>query len=290
MSPSSLYKSARTELRTVRDVVRFATSRFTENRLSFGHGLASAFDEAVYLVLHALHLPNDELTPFLDARITREEMRSVLALIEERTEKRIPAAYLTGEAWLGPFRFEVDRNTIVPRSFIAELLDDALEPWVADPTAVANVLDLCTGSGCLAIVAAHVFPNAQVDAVDLSGPALAVAQRNVDSYGLSERVRVVHSDLFAALGKKRYDVILTNPPYVTDASMAALPPEYRHEPAMALAGGIDGLNLVRRILTDARAHLRGNKAILVVEVGHEARECRRGVRTTAVDLADDVGR
>jgi ribosomal protein L3 glutamine methyltransferase len=179
---------------------------------------------------------------------------------------RVPAAYLTREAWLGDFRFYVDERVIVPRSHIAEALDQGLAAWIPEPDPVARALDLCTGSGCLAILLAHAFPRARVDAVDISAPALEVARRNVSDYGLSERVHPVESDLFAALGNERYDVIVSNPPYVTEAAMQALPPEYRHEPTLALAGGSDGLGVVHRILQQAKRYLTRN-GVLVVEAG-----------------------
>ena len=268
MKRSKAFAGADDALVTVRDLLRFAVSRFTEARLFFGHGSADAWDEAVYLVLHRLHLPIDRLEPFLDARVTPTERKAVLSIVAERVESRTPAAYLTGEAWLGPYRFEVDPRVIVPRSFIAELLVERLAPWVADPDAVASVLDLCTGSGCLAIIAADVFPQASVDAVDLSDDALDVARSNVAAYGLVDRVRPIASDLYDALPAARYDLIVSNPPYVNDASMAVLPEEYRREPAMALAGGADGMDLVRRIVAGAAERL-ADRGLLVVEVGHE---------------------
>lgn len=265
---------------TVRDVLRHAVGRFNASGLSFGHGSVDAWDEAVYLVLHHLHLPLDRLDPFLDARLTVDERDALLALVARRVDERIPAAYLTGQAWLGDYCFVVDPRVIVPRSFIAELLFEQLAPWVAEPEAVESVLDLCTGCGCLAIIAADAFDNASVDAVDLSGDALAVARVNVDAYALGERVRLIESDLFDALPPHRYDLIVCNPPYVNDASMNALPDEYRHEPRVALAGGVDGLDLVRRVLAEA-PHRTTEAGLLVVEVGHE----RRHVEAAFPDLA-----
>lgn len=261
------FAAAAAGLVTVRDWLRFAVSRFTEAGLHFGHGTQDAYDEAAYLVLHTLRLPLDRLEPFLDARLTRAEAAALATVLDRRVQERIPAAYLTGEAWLGDLRFKVDPRVIVPRSFIAELLRERLSPWVVDPDAVAAVLDLCTGSGCLAIAAALAFPSARVDAADVSAGALALARENVEAYGLRDRVRLVRSDLFAALGGGRYDVIVSNPPYVDAPSMRALPAEHRHEPRIALAGGKDGLACVRRILDAARAHLTGD-GILVVEIGH----------------------
>ncbi len=252
---------------TVRDWLRFAVSRFNEAQLFFGHGSDNAFDEAAYLILHTLHLPLDRLEPFLDASLTHGESEEVQAVIERRVRERVPAAYLTHEAWLGAHRFYVDERVIVPRSFIAELLDEQLAPWIEDAEEVTRVLDLCTGSGCLAILAALAFPNADVDAADLSQEALEVAARNVADYGLGDRVELVASDLFAALDGRRYDVIVSNPPYVNAESVAALPPEYLAEPALALGSGEDGLDATRQILAQAKAHLNPG-GLLVVEIGH----------------------
>jgi ribosomal protein L3 glutamine methyltransferase len=252
---------------TVRDWLRFAVSRFNEARLFFGHGSDNAFDEAAYLILHTLHLPLDRLEPFLDASLTHGESEEVQAVIERRVKDRIPAAYLTHEAWLGEHRFYVDERVIVPRSFIAELLQEQLVPWLDAPDEVTRVLDLCTGSGCLAILAALAFPNADVDAVDLSKEALEVAAKNVADYGLTDRVELIGSDLFTALDGRSYDVIISNPPYVNAESVAALPPEYQAEPALALGSGEDGLEATRQILARAKAHLNPG-GLLVVEIGH----------------------
>ncbi len=263
----SIFEQASEELLTLRDLLRFAVSRFNEAGLFFGHGSDNAWDEAAYLLLHSLHLPLDRLEPFLDAHLTLAERAQLLQLIARRVDERLPAAYLTNEAWLGDYRFYVDQRVIVPRSFIAELLREQLAPWIDDPEAVHNVLDLCTGSGCLAIVAAHVFPVAQVDAVDISADALSVAARNVHDYQLGDRVHLITSDVYASLKNRRYDLIIANPPYVNAAAMAQLPAEYRHEPTLALASGDDGLALTRMILTGARRHLKAN-GWLVVEIGH----------------------
>ncbi|WP_374278235.1 50S ribosomal protein L3 N(5)-glutamine methyltransferase [Azonexus sp.] len=259
--------TAKTELITVRDYLRYAVSHFNAAGLSFGHGSDNAWDEAVYLTLHALHLPLDRLEPFLDARLLAHEREQLLDLYNRRCQDRLPAAYLTREAWLGEHRFYVDERVIVPRSFIAELLAEQLTPWIADPWALESALDLCTGSGCLAILTALAFPNAEVDAVDLSQDALSVAERNVADYQLTDRVRLVHSDAFAGLAGKRYDLIISNPPYVDAESVAALPPEYLHEPEMALGSGDDGLDFTRIILAEAKKHLTDD-GLLVVEIGH----------------------
>lgn len=255
------------ELVTVRDLIRYATSHFNRAGLFFGHGTTNAYDEAVYLVLHTLHLPLDRLEPFFDACIPTDERSEVLDVLHRRIDERIPAAYLTHEAWLGDFRFYVDERVIIPRSYCFELLNAGLEPWIQDPAAVTRTLDLCTGSGCLAVLLAHHFPNAAVDAIDLSADALEVAHQNVVDYGLQEVIRLIRSDVFDALQDERYDLILSNPPYVTDESMQALPDEYLHEPRMALAAGDDGMDIVRRIIAGARRHLTPD-GILVVEVGH----------------------
>ncbi|MDR5764903.1 MULTISPECIES: 50S ribosomal protein L3 N(5)-glutamine methyltransferase [unclassified Caballeronia] len=253
---------------TVRDLLRFGVSRFTEAGLSFGHGSSNAYDEAAYLILHTLHLPLDTLDPFLDARLLDHEIDAVMKVIERRAKERIPAAYITQEAWMHGRRFYVDERVIVPRSFIGELLQDGLQPYVADPDQVTRVLELCTGSGCLAILAAQAFENADVDAVDISADALAVARRNVDDYGLEERVSLYEGDLYAPLPEARYEVIITNPPYVNADAMQALPAEYRHEPELALAGGADGMDVVRRIVREAGKWLTED-GVLVVEIGNE---------------------
>jgi len=254
-------------LHSVRDYLRFAVSRFNEAKLFFGHGSGNAYDEAAYLILHTLHLPLDRLEPFLDAQLTDSERGQVLDIIRQRVEKRIPAAYLTHEAFLGDFSFYVDERVIVPRSFIAELLREQLSPWIADPDGIASVLDMCTGSGCLAIVAAHAFPNAGVDAVDLSPDALAVAERNVADYQLQDRVNLVESDMFAKLCNRKYDLIISNPPYVDAESVNALPQENLHEPKLALGSGHDGLDATRVILKNVAQHLTEN-GVLIVEIGH----------------------
>lgn len=263
-----MYQSARQELLTLRDLIRYGVSRLNGAQVALGHGSDNAWDEAVYLTLHALHLPLDTLEPFLDARVLSEERNRVLELIDRRVTERLPAAYLTNEAWLRGHRFYVDQRVIVPRSPIAELLDEGLAPWIQDALAVENVLDMCTGSGCLAILSALAFPYAHVDAVDVSPDALEVARRNVDDYGLADRLDLHESNLFDSVPPCQYDVIICNPPYVNSGSMDALPQEYRHEPQLALAGGEDGMDLVRRILEAAPRFLRP-EGVLVLEIGHE---------------------
>ena len=253
---------------TLRDLLRHAVTRFMTEGLFFGHGSSSAYDEAAYLILHTLKLPLDKLDPFLDARLLPEEITAVLAIIDRRTSERLPAAYLTNEAWLTDYRFYVDQRVIVPRSYIAELIPEHFQPWIGDAWNVHNVLELCTGSGCLAIMLADAFPNAQVDAVDLSIDALEVAKRNVEDYQLEKRVHLIHSDLYEKVPAKKYDLIISNPPYVNSTAMASLPAEYRHEPNMALAGGRDGMDLVRRIVKEAKHRLTA-KGMLIVEIGNE---------------------
>jgi ribosomal protein L3 glutamine methyltransferase len=253
---------------TVRDLLRFAVSRFQAAGLSFGHGTANAYDEAAYLILHTLHLPLDTLEPFLDARLLDSELAAVMAIIERRATDRVPAAYLTGEAWMHGYRFTVDERVIVPRSLIGELLQQQLRPWISEDQRIDAVLELCTGSGCLAVLAADAFPEAEIDAVDISVDALDVAHRNVTDYDLDERITLFAGDLYQPLPPRQYQVIFSNPPYVNRRSMDELPPEYRHEPRLALAGGEDGMDLVRRIVGEAR-HWLTRDGVLVVEIGNE---------------------
>ena len=261
-----MFKEAPACLDTVRDFLRFAVSRFNEAGLFFGHGSDNAHDEAAYLILHTLNLPLDILEPYLDARLLPSEKHRLLGLIERRVKERVPVAYLTRHARQGDFDFYVDERVIVPRSFIAELLGEPLRPWIEYDELVHNVLDLCTGSGCLAIQAACHYPDAVVDAADISLDALEVAAVNVEDYGLQERVNLIHTDLFEGL-EGRYDLIITNPPYVDAESVAALPPEYRHEPEPALGSGEDGLDAVRRILPQAARFLNPH-GVLLAEIGH----------------------
>jgi ribosomal protein L3 glutamine methyltransferase len=253
---------------TPRDLLRYAVSRFNSAKLFFGHGSVEALDEAAYLILHTLKLPLDKLDPFLDAKLLPEEVMQVLAVIERRAVDRVPAAYITNEAWLGTYSFYVDERVIVPRSFIAELIPHRFSPWVADPDAVENILELCTGSGCLAIMMADAFHNSVVDAVDISTDALAVAEHNIREYKLEGRVNPIQSDLYENVPFKKYDLIITNPPYVNSDSMSKLPQEYLREPQIALAGGEDGMDLVRKIVEGAADYLTA-EGILMVEIGNE---------------------
>ena len=261
-----MFAQAATHLSTVRDVLRFAVSRFNEAELFFGHGSDNAYDEAAYLILHTLHLPLDELAPFLDAKLLPQEKTELLALIERRVHERLPVAYLTNQAWQGDFEFYVDERVIVPRSFIYELLGEPLHPWIEYDELVHRALDLCTGSATLAIQMAHHYPVAQIDAVDLSLDALEVAAINVEAYDLGERISLIHTDLFEGL-EERYDLIVSNPPYVDAESVADLPEEYLHEPELALGSGEDGLDATRQIIQTAAKYLNP-KGVLLVEIGH----------------------
>lgn len=256
------------ELKTIRDLLRYSISQFNAANLSFGHGNYTAWDEAVYLLLHTLNLPLDTLEPFLDATVLPNERLKYLDILKKRCEEKIPAAYLTGEAWLQGCSFKVDTRVIIPRSPISELLSQQLSPWVADESEIYSALDLCTGSGCLAILTALAFENAQVDAVDLSDAALDVARENIQDYDLESRVNAIQSDLFNNLNNKKYDLIICNPPYVNQTSMDNLPSEYLHEPNMALAGGSDGMDLIKNIINQASNYLNEN-GILILEIGHE---------------------
>ncbi len=256
---------------TIRDLLRHAVRRFTAAKLSYGHGTDNARDEAAFLILEGLRLPIDRLDPVLDRRLTAAERERITGLIDARVATRKPAAYLLNRAYVGGVPFYVDERVIVPRSFIAEIIRGPLfqgehPGLIGDPGKVRRVLDLCTGSGCLAVLAARAFPNARIDATELSADALAVARRNIDESGFAARIRLLEGDLFAPVASERYDLILANPPYVDAAAMAALPAEYRTEPALALAGGADGLDVIRRILAEAPAPLT-ERGGLLCEVG-----------------------
>jgi len=256
------------ELVTLGDFVRWGVSRFREANLHFGHGTDNALDEAYYLVTNALYLPH-EIPPYMmESRLLPDERVEVLALLQRRIDTRLPAPYLTYEAWFAGLPFYVDERVLIPRSPIAELIEAGFEPWV-DSSKVTHILDLCTGGGCIAIASALAFPFAHVDATDLSADALAVAQQNVDRHQVGDQLKLHQGDLFAGLDGQRYDIIVSNPPYVDAEDMAELPEEYRHEPEMALASGHDGLDITRRILQQARNFLTP-QGVLIVEVGNSA--------------------
>ena len=259
------------EFLTVRDILRFAVGRFRAAGLAHGHGATTALDEAAFLILESLNLPVDDINPWLDARLTQAERDALAELIALRIETRKPAAYLLKRTYMHGVPFYIDERAIVPRSYIGELLFSDLfgggeTSLTGDPRDVASVLDLCTGSGCLAILAAGIFPNAEIDASDLSKEALDVARINLEQHGLSGRINLLHGDLFKPVEGRRYDLILANPPYVAAAEMAAFPPEYAREPAIAHAGGNDGLDIVRRILAGAPGHLNDDGGLLC-EIG-----------------------
>ena len=265
------------DLVTIRDWLRYAVTAMTRAGVVFGHGTATAVDEAAFLILSTLALPIDDINPWLDCRLTQEERTAVSALIARRIETRKPAAYLTNAAYIQGRRFYVDERVIVPRSFIAELIArDGLASVVADGSDVGRMLDLCTGSGCLAILAAEAFPNAEIHAGDISADALAVAEHNIRDYGLENRVRTFKADLFDGIPADSYDLIISNPPYVAAAEVDAFAPEYQAEPQIAHLGGTDGLDLVKRILESAGERLASNGNLIVeIGTGREALEAAR---------------
>ena len=260
------YKEAATQLNAIIDFVRWGASQFNQAKLYFGHGTNNAIDEALYLTLHALHLTPPLAPELHHARLTDVEKEAVLSLFQRRIDERLPVPYLTHEAWFGGLGFYVDERVLVPRSPIAELIEQRFSPWV-DAECTENILDLCTGSGCIAIASAMAFPWAEVDAVDISPEALEVARINIERYQMQHQVQTIQSDLFGNLQGKRYDLIISNPPYVDAEDMAALPEEFRKEPELGLAAGDDGLDLVLNILAQAPDYLTSH-GVLVVEVGN----------------------
>lgn len=271
-------------LLTIQDLVRWGACRFADARLYFGHGTDNAFDEAVWLVARALNMPIARIDAYRDCRVTTDERAAVLALLDRRISERRPAAYLTGQAWFAGMEFVVDEAVMIPRSPLAELICDGFAPWT-DPDRIGRALDLCAGSGCLGLALAAHLPDVDVDLADISPAALRIAARNRSLHGLEDRVRIIESDLFAGIAEglsrhgadNAYDVIVSNPPYVGAEEMESLPPEYRHEPRLALAAGESGLDLVLRILRDAPNYL-GDDGILVVEVGNTAAELQQRFR------------
>ena len=255
------------ELSSIRDWLRYAVSRFEDSDVFFGHGTSNAYDEAVWLIFGFLHLPHDTIENFLDAHLTSKEKKDLSFLIEKRINDRIPTAYLLNEAWLRDYKFYVDERVIVPRSLIAESLSENLYPWIDDPEKIYSALDLCTGSGCLGIMMAHSFQNAIIDLVDISEKALQVAEINVNHYGLHDRIELIQSDLFDRLKGKKYDLIISNPPYVNQTSVDSFPMEFLKEPSMALGSGEDGLDHTIRIIHEAK-HYLNDDGILIVEIGH----------------------
>lgn len=255
------------ELLTIRDWIRFTVSEFETSNIFFGHGTDNAYDEAVWLVMGALHLPLDTVENFFDARLITSEREKLAALIEARVTKHTPTAYLLKEAWLQGFKFYVDERVLIPRSFIAELLVHDLSPWVEYPEMIESAADICTGSGCLGILLANSFPNAAIDVVDISQDAIDVCNINIQNYGLQQQVTALKSDMFSALAGKTYDVIISNPPYVDAPSMAALPKEYQNEPQLALGSGDAGLDHTHTLLREAAQHLNDG-GVLIVEIGH----------------------
>ena len=259
--------SATSELFTIRDWIRYAVSQFEASDVFYGHGTDNAYDEAVWLIMSGLHLPMDTLNNFLDARITADESIKLANFIEQRITKHTPTAYLLKEAWLQGLKFYVDERVLIPRSFIAELLADGLSSWIEFPEMVESAADICTGSGCLGILLASVFPNAEIDVIDISQDAIDVANINIANYSLQEQVTAIKSDMFTALKGKKYDLIISNPPYVDAPSMAALPQEYQNEPQLALGSGDAGLDHTHTILREAANYLNDD-GILIVEIGH----------------------
>ena len=255
------------ELSSIRDWLRYAVSQFEDSDVFFGHVTSNAYDEAVWLIFGFLHLPHDTIENFLDAHLTSKEKKDLSFLIEKRINDKIPTAYLLNEAWLRDYKFYVDERVIVPRSLIAESLSENLYPWIDDPEKIYSALDLCTGSGCLGIMMAHSFQNAMIDLVDLSEKALQVAEINVNHYGLHDRIELIQSDLFNGLEGKKYDLIISNPPYVNQTSVDSFPMEFLKEPSMALGSGEDGLDHTIRIIHEAKQHLNDD-GMLIVEIGH----------------------
>ena len=256
-----------TELLTIRDWLRYSVSQFEASDIFYGHGTDNSYDEAVWLIMSALHLPMDTLDNFLDARLLESEQLHLADLLRQRIKNHTPTAYLVKEAYLQGFKFYVDERVIVPRSFIAELLANGLQPWVEYPELIESAADICTGSGCLGVLLANTFPDAAIDVIDISPDAIDVANINIANYGLQFQVTAIQSDMFTALKGKSYDLIISNPPYVDAPSMATLPAEYQNEPQLALGSGEDGLDHTHTLLREAAQYLNDG-GLLIVEIGH----------------------
>ena len=263
----TVYAQATQELHTIRDWLRFAVSQFENSDIFYGHGTDNSYDEAVWLIMSALHLPMETLNNFIDARLTKPERDKLAQFIEQRITKHTPTAYLLKEAWLQGFKFYVDERVLIPRSFIAELLANDLSPWVEFPEMIESAADICTGSGCLGVLLANSFPNAAIDVIDISQDAIDVCNINIAKYGLENQITAIKSDMFSALAGKKYDIIISNPPYVDAPSMAALPAEYQNEPQLALGSGTAGLDHTHTLLREAASYLNDD-GLLVVEIGH----------------------
>lgn len=268
----TMYAQATQELHTIRDWLRFAVSQFENSDIFYGHGTDNSYDEAAWLIMSALHLPMETLNNFLDARLTKPERDKLAQFIEQRITQHTPTAYLLKEAWLQGFKFYVDERVLIPRSFIAELLANDLSPWIEFPEMIESAADICTGSGCLGVLLANSFPNAAIDVIDISQDAIDVCNINIANYGLENQVTAIKSDMFSALKdenhvRKKYDIIISNPPYVDAPSMAALPAEYQNEPQLALGSGTAGLDHTHTLLREAANYLNDD-GILIVEIGH----------------------
>lgn len=262
------YSSAAKELQTLRDLLRWTTSKFSEAGLFYGHGNEDAFNEAMQLILHSLNLPATEFPElFIDCRVTSQEKQHIIELVQKRIEQRIPVPYLTNEAWFAELPFYVDDRVLIPRSPFAELIAEDFSPWLIEPESVKNILDLCTGSACIAIACAYAFPDANVDAIDISKDAIDVANINIEKHQLAKQVNAIQSDLWQHCPDKKYDLIVSNPPYVGNAEMQTLPDEYRHEPELALEAEDNGLAIVENILLQASNYLTAN-GIIIIEVGN----------------------
>ncbi len=253
---------------TIRDILRHTITQFNSSDLFFGHGCKNAFDEAVYLIFHHLKIPSNNLEYLLDSKLSKIEVDQISKVIKKRIKERIPACYITNEAWLGDYHFYVDNNVVIPRSFLFELIIEKFQPWIKNPQKIDNILELCTGSGCLSILLAENFTNAEIDASDISNKALKIAKKNITYYGYNKRVKIIKSDLFKNLSASKYDLIVTNPPYVATTRLKTLPEEYQHEPEIGLNGGSDGMEIIRKIIVKSKSFLKKN-GFLIIEIGNK---------------------